>query len=203
MPISGVNLTPRPTAVYASDPALPRRPQDSLPSCLLGFERTRLALASSYQLSYRTPHRAPVEGQTRPAFGAWAALPVPIRGLGPSVTCWFRLCVRGMRWPLPFLRPAAFPPRSPSSARRLTLFEASSVLCSRPTPSTFRSGFGSSPSRTNPGPPWRLRAAGGLPGSDTILDGSNWSQTPVEQRSLAERSRTCCLRRFAAPRPPR
>ena len=50
MPISGVNLTPRPTAVYASDPALPRRPQDSLPSCLLGFERTRLALASSYQL---------------------------------------------------------------------------------------------------------------------------------------------------------
>src|SRR3954469_12070088 len=50
MPISGVNLTPCPTAVYASDPALPRRPQDSLPSCLLGFERTRLALASSYQL---------------------------------------------------------------------------------------------------------------------------------------------------------
>ena len=43
----------------------------------------------------------------------------------------------------------------------------------------------------------------GLPGSDTILDGSNWSQTPVERRSLAERSRTCCLRRFAAPRPPR
>src|SRR4051795_9178026 len=58
MPISGVNLTPRPTAVYASDPALPRHPQDSLPSCLLGFERTRLALASSYQLSYRTPHSA-------------------------------------------------------------------------------------------------------------------------------------------------
>src|SRR5208283_2885966 len=56
MPISGVNSTPRPTAVYASDPALPRRPQDSLPSCLLGFERTRLALASSFQLSSRTPH---------------------------------------------------------------------------------------------------------------------------------------------------
>src|SRR5918995_6691061 len=69
MPISGVNLTPRPTAVYASDPALPRRPQDSLPSCLLGFERTRLALASSYQLSYRTPHRAPVEGQTHSGLG--------------------------------------------------------------------------------------------------------------------------------------
>src|SRR5689334_8700207 len=50
MPISGVNLTPRTTAVYASDPALPRRPQDSLPPCLLGFGRTRLALASSYRL---------------------------------------------------------------------------------------------------------------------------------------------------------
>src|SRR5208337_5160142 len=50
MPISGVNSTPRPTAVYASDPASPRRPQDSLPSCLLGFGRTRLALASSLQL---------------------------------------------------------------------------------------------------------------------------------------------------------
>src|SRR5258705_2684189 len=58
MPISGVNSTPRPTAVYASDPALPRRPQDSLPYCLLGFGRTRLSLASSFQLSYRTPHPA-------------------------------------------------------------------------------------------------------------------------------------------------
>src|SRR3954453_20237305 len=105
-----------------------------------------------------SPHRAPVEGQTRPAFGAWAAHPVPVRGLRPSGTCRFRLCVRGMRWPLPFLRPAAFPPRSPSSARRPTLFEASSVLCSRPTPHTFRSSFGSSPFRTDPGPPERLRA---------------------------------------------
>ena len=58
MPISGVNSTPRPTAVYASDPALPRRPQDSLPPYLLGFGRTRLSLASSFQLSYRTPHPA-------------------------------------------------------------------------------------------------------------------------------------------------
>ena len=49
---------PRPTAVYASGPALPRRPQDSLPSCLLGFERTRLSLASSFQLSSRTPQTA-------------------------------------------------------------------------------------------------------------------------------------------------
>ena len=106
-------------------------------------------------------------------------------GLRPSGTCRVRLCVRGMRWPVPFLRPAAFPPRSPPPTRRPVLFEASSVLCSRPTPPTFRSGFGSSPSRTNPGPPGRLWAAGGLPGSNTIRDGSNWSQTPVERRSLA------------------
>src|ERR1700756_4689785 len=55
MPISGVDLTPRTTAVYASDPALPRRPQDSLPPCLLGFGRTRLALASSYRLLLSHP----------------------------------------------------------------------------------------------------------------------------------------------------
>ena len=105
------------------------------------------------------PHRAPVEGQTRPAFGAWAAHPVPVRGCRPSGTCGFRLCVRSMCWPLPFLQPAAFPPRSPPPTCRPVLFEASSVLCSRPTPQTFRSGFGSSPFRTGPGSPWRLRAA--------------------------------------------
>src|SRR3954469_3263271 len=55
MPISGVNPTPRTTAVYAADPALPRRPQDSLPSRLLSFGRTRLALASSYRLLLSHP----------------------------------------------------------------------------------------------------------------------------------------------------
>src|SRR3954452_9911789 len=55
MPISGVNPTPRTTAVYASDPALPRRPQDSLPSRLLSFGRTRLALASSHRLLLSHP----------------------------------------------------------------------------------------------------------------------------------------------------
>src|SRR4051794_20725920 len=55
MPISGVDPTPRPAAVYASTVALPRRPQDSLPSCLLGFGRTRLALASSHQLLLSHP----------------------------------------------------------------------------------------------------------------------------------------------------
>src|SRR3954466_70981 len=55
MPISGVDPTPRPAAVYASNGTLPRRPQDSLPSCLLGFGRTRLALASSHQLLLSHP----------------------------------------------------------------------------------------------------------------------------------------------------
>src|SRR6516165_5750823 len=54
-PISGVNPTPHPTATHASDAALPRRPQGSLPSCLLGFGRARLALASSYQLLLTDP----------------------------------------------------------------------------------------------------------------------------------------------------
>ena len=115
MPISGVDPTPRPAAVYASNAALPRRPQDSLPSCLLGFERTRLALASSYQLSYRTPHRAPVEGRTRPAFGAWAAHTVSTRGPMPQGTCLIRLCVRGMRRHRP-LPPAGSLPSTPSAA---------------------------------------------------------------------------------------
>src|SRR3954452_3605004 len=115
MPISGVNLTPRPTAVYASDPALPRRPQDSLPSCLLGFERTRLALASSYQLSYRTPHRAPAGSQAWSMFGAWAAHTVSTRGPMPPGTCLIRLCVRGMRRHRPLL-PAGSLPSTPSAA---------------------------------------------------------------------------------------
>ncbi len=58
-------------------------------------------------------HRAPVEGQTRSAFGAWAAHTSPIRGRAAAVTCRFRLCVRDMRSDAPFPRPTAFPPPSP------------------------------------------------------------------------------------------
>src|SRR3954464_8412945 len=76
-----------------------------------------------------------------------------------------------MRWPFPFLRP--FPPRSPPPTRRPVLFEASSVLCSLLRPS----GPASAPRLPEPTRA-RLAAAGGLPGSDTIRDGSNW--TPVE-----------------------
>jgi hypothetical protein len=108
------------------------------------------------------------------AFGAWA--PVPVRGRRPSGTCRFRLCVRGMRWPLPFLRP--FPPHSPPPACRLALFEASPVLCGLLLSSEPASLVQAS--RSGPGPLWRLRATGDLPGSDTILDGSNGSQTPAE-----------------------
>ena len=37
------------------------------------------------------PHRAPVAGQTRPRFGAWAALAPPVRRLAAPVTCLIRL----------------------------------------------------------------------------------------------------------------
>ena len=110
----------------------PHSPQSSIPistgrharSVAVGTEVTSRPPRRSRRAAF--PHRAPAEGQTRPAFGAWAAHPVPVRGLRPSGTCRFRLCVRGMRWPLPFLRPAAFPPRSPPPTRRPVLFEASS-----------------------------------------------------------------------------
>src|SRR3954469_25709232 len=106
----------------------PRRPADMIsrrtPRNVQGTGVTSCPPRRSRRAAF--PHRAPVEGQTRPAFGAWAAHPVPVRGLRPSGTCGFRHCVRGMRWPLPFLRP--FPPRSPPPACRPVLFEASSVL---------------------------------------------------------------------------
>ncbi len=56
-------------------------------------------------------------------------------------------------------------------------------------------------SRSDPGPPGRLRATGDLPGSSAFLSGVMWSQTPAERQHLAQRCRTCCLRRFQPPRP--
>src|SRR5271155_3567447 len=87
MPISGVNSTPRPTAVYASDPASPRRPQDSLPSRLLGFERTRPSLASSFQLplaprirlSDKTSRLRPRHVVPKPAQAYEPEVPVEVR----------------------------------------------------------------------------------------------------------------------------
>ena len=65
--ISGVNSTPRPTAVLRfSGPRVARDARKtSLPSRLLGFERTRLSLASSFQLSSRTPHTALLMSNSR------------------------------------------------------------------------------------------------------------------------------------------
>ena len=153
MPISGVNSTARPTAVYASDPASPRRPQDSLPPCLLGFGRTRLALASSYRLLLS--HPAPGSCQRSNA--------IEVRGFGGPCTPNPQARSFGYT-PYPALSPGralllAFPPagRLPStiSATDLwsALFEASQVLCSRPTPHPSRDGFASSASRRGPAPP--------------------------------------------------
>ena len=85
------------------------------------------------------PHRAPVGGRTRPEFGAWAAHAPPVRMRVASGTCRTRHCVRSMRRNAPSLRPAAFPPHSPPPTRS-AMFEASSLLCSRPTPPAFRIG---------------------------------------------------------------
>ena len=60
MPISGFNHRPHPLVVYASNPALPRRSQDSLPTCLLGFDRFGLSPTVIISFSQRTPHAAPV-----------------------------------------------------------------------------------------------------------------------------------------------
>src|SRR5688572_8259358 len=107
-----------------------------------------------------------------------------IRGLGgPSSSGPWALAVGDM--PVPALCPGhalalALPSTLPStlSAPDPSAGVVRGFIGTLRPPPTFRSGFGSSPSRTDPGPPRRLRAAGGLPGSDTILDGSNW--TPVE-----------------------
>ena len=106
-----------------------------------------------------------------------------IRGLGgPSSSGPWALVVGDM--PIPALGPGhalalALPSTLPStlSAPDLSAGVVRGFIGTMQPPPTFRSGFGSSPSRTDPGPPWRLRAAGGLPGSDTIRDGSNWSQS--------------------------
>jgi hypothetical protein len=53
--ISWLNPTPHAITVYASDPALPRRPQHSLPGGSLRLTRTGLAPVGSRQL--RLAHR--------------------------------------------------------------------------------------------------------------------------------------------------
>ena len=121
IPISGVNSTPRPTAVYASDPASPRRPQNSLPSRLLGFERTRLSLANSFQLPL-----APRTGLL-PEVGRDRARRGHVRSADPLVGGERHGCL------CPVLRPehpssSAIPPTEPPSLRALR--RRSSRVCS-------------------------------------------------------------------------
>ena len=183
MPISGVNATPRPTAVYASDPALPRRPQDLLPSCLLGFERTRLSLASSFQLSSRTPHRALAGGRARSdkRGGCSAA---PIRRQTTGTGCLLRFCARSIHRRLPSLRPSPLPSTPSAAAHRGLVRALRRYYEARPT-RLFHGSFGSSPSCRGPGSPQRLRARRGLPGSNAILSCVMWPQTPAGRQRLA------------------
>jgi hypothetical protein len=130
------------------------------------------------------PHRAPVGSQAWSMFGAWAAHTVSTRGPMPRGHAWSGSVSGACVGIVLSSRPGPFPPHPPPPLLA-ALFGVSSVLWTRPTPPTFRSGFGSSPSRTGPGPPWRLRAAGGLPGSDAIPSSVMWPQTPAGRRCLA------------------
>ena len=150
MPISGVNATPRPTAVYASDPALPRRPQDSLPSCLLGFERTRLSLASSFQLSSRTPHRAPAGSRAQSGERGRCSAS-PIRRQAAGIGCLVRFCVRSIARRLPSLRPSLLPSTPSASAHRGLVRALPRYYEARPSPRLFQGSVGSSPSCRGPG----------------------------------------------------
>ena len=118
-----------------------------------------------------------------------------IRGLGgPSSSGPWALAVGDM--PIPALGPEhALALALPSTDRLPSTLSATSLSAGvvrgfigtmRPSDSSdlpIRLRLLAFPNR--PGTALRLRAAGGLPGSDTIRDGSNWSQTPVERRSLA------------------
>ena len=185
MPISGVDPTPRPAAVYASNAALPRRPQDSLPSCLLGFGRTRLALASSHRLLLS--HPAP--GSCR------RSNVIDVRGLGGP----FRFNPRiGASCDTP--NPALCPGRASASTSSSDwvpslrpLRHRSSRLCSRvspvlwthPTPRLFPDSFAFSTSCRGPGSLLRLRARRDLPGSGVFPSCVMWPQTPAGRRVLA------------------
>ena len=73
------------------------------------------------------------------------------------------------------------------------LFEASTVLRSRPTPRLFRGSFVSSTSCRGPGSRKRLRARRGLPGSDATRSSVMWSQTPAGFRgSIPHPKRSLC-----------
>src|SRR4051812_35406570 len=114
MPISGVNPTPRTTAVYASDPALPRRPQDSLPSRLLSFGRTRLALASSYRLLLSHPALRSSGVGSQHYLSAIRSSPVSMVG-GSS------LCIDGR---IPLCMEAMLPSNNSTPADRFPMWPA-------------------------------------------------------------------------------
>ncbi len=134
-------------------------------------------------------HRAPVEGRTRSAIGAWAAHAAPIRGRAASVTCQFRLCVRDMRCDAPFLRCDRLPSTVSAADVTRALFEASSDLCPRPTPHAFPPGF--APSSFPDWPGTTVAAAGGMrPPRFRTKDVSTCMGSPTAQGPSHTRLRT-------------
>ena len=84
---------------------------------------------------------------------------------------------------------------------RSALFEASQVLCSRPTPHLFLDDFVSSTSRRDPTPP-ELCGRGEVSQVPTTFPSYVMgSQTTAERLHLAWRCTTYCLRRSQTSRP--
>ena len=99
------------------------------------------------------PQWALVEGQTRSRVRSLAAHIPPIRRLAASVTRNTRLGVRNVRRRLPFPSTGRLPSTLSAADLWSVLFEASTVLRSRPTPHAFLNSFVSSTSCRGPGSP--------------------------------------------------
>src|SRR3954454_6006775 len=174
--LSRLNIPLHMIAVYASWPSSPAPTQHSLQGgSLLPYpDRSSAdwtAPASPGARSGRGPGYPGPPAQI-PACGFPApgscrrSNAIEVRGLGDPYTPDPQARSVG-NTPYPALSPGhalllAFPPagRLPSTISAAdswsALFEASQVLCSRPTPRLFHDGFASSASRRGPAPPWRF-----------------------------------------------
>jgi hypothetical protein len=197
--ISWLNPTPQTITVYASPWSSPSTPQHSLPGGRYPFPGPDFHRLDHASFAWRTSGRGagyPTPPPQIPACG----FPAPgscrrsnaIVGFGRhrsagSLLQWHAepgtgsgACVAAY---LPFDRPPSL--RHLRRRFQSALFDASTVLRSRPTPRLFLDSFVSSTSCRGPGSFKRLRAKRGLPGSNAILSYVMWPQTPAGRRFLA------------------
>jgi hypothetical protein len=148
--------------VYASQGPLPDTTQDSVRGCRLGFAAVAIP-GDMVSCAFKAqPAQIPASGFPAPG-SCRRSNATEVRGLGGPFTSSPQVRSFGDT-PYPAQSPGrasllAFPstgrlPSTNSAADlRSTLFEASQVLCSRPTPHLFHDGFVSSTSRRDPAPP--------------------------------------------------